>query len=180
MSKETTTTDVGFVWAERVIFTVLICIGAAFANTIYGIRTHAEVIVMPWETIPCLLYMIVIIFVCYLLHDALAKVLPFTVPTVLYISLIAAILSFPGIDCAIGSIFGMPDGLMATTFAKFYGLLPLCTPILAYAGISSGKELKTFKELGFAIICVAILTFVGTYFGSAIIAQLILSGSGVI
>lgn len=180
MSKETVTTSAGQVWAERILFTLLIALCASIANTIYGIRTMAETIVMPWEVFPCLAYMLVIIFFSYFVHDALAKVLPFSVPSVLYIALFGAILSFPQIDCAIGSIFGMPDGYMATAFSKFYGLLPLCTPTLAYAGISSGKELKTFKEQGIAIVCVSLLTFIGTYFGSAIIAQIILSATGVI
>ena len=59
-------------------------------------------------------------------------------------------------------------------------MLPLCTPILAYAGISAGKDLDTFKEQGIAIVCTAILAFIGTYIGSAIIAQIILKLTNVI
>ena len=66
-----------------------------------------------------------------------------------------------------------------TEFAKI-GLLPLCTPILAYAGISAGKDLDTFKKQGFAIVCTALIAFIGTYIGSAIIAQIVLRLSGVI
>ena len=51
------------------------------------------------------------------------------------------------------------------------GLLPLCTPILAYAGISIGKDVDTFKKQGFAIVVVAIFTFAGTFLGSTIIAR---------
>ena len=60
------------------------------------------------------------------------------------------------------------------------GLLPLCTPILAYAGISIGKDVDTFKEQGLAIVIVAIFTFAGTFLGSTIIAQIILKMTGVI
>ena len=60
------------------------------------------------------------------------------------------------------------------------GLLPLCTPILAYAGISIGKDVDTFKKQGFAIVVVAIFTFAGTFLGSTIIAQIILKMTGVI
>ena len=42
------------------------------------------------------------------------------------------------------------------------------------AGISAGKDLDTFKEQGFAIVCTAILAFIGTYIGSAIIAEIVL------
>ena len=60
------------------------------------------------------------------------------------------------------------------------GLLPLCTPILAYAGISLGKDFGTFKSQGIAIVCVALLTFVGTYVGSAVIAEVVLRLTGAI
>ena len=62
----------------------------------------------------------------------------------------------------------------------YVGLLPLCTPILAYAGISAGKDLDTFKEQGVAIVCTAILAFIGTYIGSAIIAEIVLRLTNVI
>ena len=60
------------------------------------------------------------------------------------------------------------------------GLLPLCTPILAYAGISLGKDLDTFKKQGVSIVIIALFTFTGTYIGSAIIAEIILRSTGVI
>ena len=41
-------------------------------------------------------------------------------------------------------------------------------------------DLDTFKKQGFAIICVALITFFGTYIGSTIIAEVVLRISGVI
>ena len=110
-------------------------------------------------------------FLGCLIHDLLAKVLPFQVPVILYVALITTILSFP--------FAGWFATTMQTEFAKI-GLLPLCTPILAYAGISAGKDLDTFKKQGFAIVCTALIAFIGTYIGSAIIAQIVLRLSGVI
>ena len=95
----------------------------------------------------------------------------FQVPVILYVALITTILSFP--------FAGWFATTMQTEFAKI-GLLPLCTPILAYAGISAGKDLDTFKKQGFAIVCTALIAFIGTYIGSAIIAQIVLRLSGVI
>ncbi len=178
--KQKAPVDYGKLWAERLVFSVVCAILAAIANTIYGWRTKAAVMVWPWECWAALLYMLVIIFVSYALHDLLAKVLPFDVPGVLYLAVLGAVLSFPAIDVPLGGIFGLEGGLMATTFAKFYGLLPLCTPVLAFAGIASGKELKNFKQQGFAIVCIALLTFIGTYIGSAVIAQIVLNAQGVI
>ena len=52
--------------------------------------------------------------------------------------------------------------------------LALCTPILAYAGIYTGKNLNTLKRTGWKIFIVALFVILGTYLGSAIIAQVIL------
>jgi len=116
--------------------------------------------------------MLAIIFLSCLLHDVLGKVLPFDVPIILYIAIITTLLSFEGIAGGL-AVF------MATEFAKIQ-LLPLCTPILAYAGISVGRDLDTFKKQGVAIVIVALITFFGTYVGSAIIAEITLRLTNVI
>lgn len=60
------------------------------------------------------------------------------------------------------------------------GMLPTVTPILAYAGVSMGKDWIEFKKIGWKGIVVAIFVMIGTYVGSALIAQLILSAQGII
>ena len=161
----------GKTWATRIKVLLISGVLASIANMIYEWRTGAATIHMPWEVFPALLYMFIIIVVSCLVHDVLAKVLPFQVPVILYVALITTLLSFP--------FAGWFATTMQTEFAKI-GLLPLCTPILAYAGISAGKDLDTFKDQGVAIVCTALLTFIGTYIGSAIIAQIILKLTNVI
>ena len=92
-------------------------------------------------------------------------------PAIAYISFIAIFMTIPGIS---------PIAEYAIEQVGKIGLLPLCTPILAYAGISIGKDMDTFKEQGLAIVIVAIFTFAGTFLGSTIIAQIILKMTGVI
>ena len=161
----------GKVWATRIKVLLISGVLASIANMIYDWRTGAAHIHMPWEVFPALLYMFIIIVISCVIHDLMAKVLPFQVPVILYVALLTTILSFP--------FAGWFATTMQTEFAKI-GLLPLCTPILAYAGISAGKDLDTFKEQGIAIVCTAILAFIGTYIGSAIIAEIVLRISGVI
>ena len=161
----------GKLWATRIKVLIISGVLASIANMIYEWRTRAATIHMPWEVFPALLYMFIIIVISCLIHDLLAKVLPFQVPVILYVALITTILSFPFTRWFAST--------MATEFAKI-GLLPLCTPILAYAGISAGKDLETFKEQGVAIVCTAILAFIGTYIGSAIIAEIVLRLTNVI
>ena len=168
---EKKTEGLGKVWATRIKVLLISGILASIANMIYEWRTGAETIHKPWEVFPALLYMFIIIVVSCVIHDLLEKVLPVQVPVILYVALITTILSFP--------FTGWFAETMKNEFAKI-GLLPLCTPILAYAGISAGKDLDTFKEQGLAIVCTAILAFIGTYLGSAIIAEIVLRISGVI
>ena len=163
---ENKTESMGKVWANRIKVLLISGILASIANMIYEWRTHAATIHMPWEVFPALLYMFIIVVVSCLIHDLIARLFPkLKVPVILYVALITTILSFP--------FTGWFATTMATEFAKI-GLLPLCTPILAYAGISAGKDLDTFKEQGFAIVCTASLAFIGTYIGSAIIAEIVL------
>lgn len=169
--KDKKTENMGKLWATRIKVLIISGLLASIANMIYEWRTKAATIHMPWEVFPALLYMFIIIVVSCLIHDLLAKVLPFQVPVILYVALITTILSFP--------FTGWFASTMQTEFAKI-GLLPLCTPILAYAGISAGKDLETFKEQGIAIVCTAILAFIGTYIGSAIIAEIVLRLTNVI
>ncbi|GKT29738.1 hypothetical protein ADUPG1_001261, partial [Aduncisulcus paluster] len=56
--------------------------------------------------------------------------------------------------------------------------LALTSPILAYAGVSIGKDLDTFKKSGWRIVIVSIFVMVSTYIGSAAIAQSVLKFMG--
>lgn len=71
--------------------------------------------------------------------------------------------------------------LISDYFVKVIGavdFLSITTPILAFAGISVANSLKDLRKTSWKVAFVAIFVFIGTYLGSAIIAQigLILSG----
>lgn len=157
-------------WAVRI---KVLCISAIFASIANFISTYkAGAPVTPLEAVPALLMMFAIIVVGCLIKELVEKVFKkVQLPTILYISLISMICSIPG-------LFPFAEYLVAE-FNKV-GLLSLCTPILAYAGISIGKDLNEFKKQGVAIVCVSLLTFLGTFVGSAFIAQLVLTFTGVI
>ena len=160
----------GKIWADRIRVCLVTIVLASIANTIYGWRSGAATVYMPWEVLPGLLYMFAIVIVSCAIHDLLEKAFPkLQIPVILYIALITTILSF--------DFCGPFATVMATEFGKIQ-LLPLCTPILAYAGISIGKDLDTFKQQGLAIVCTALVTFIGTWVGSALIADIILKLSG--
>ena len=54
------------------------------------------------------------------------------------------------------------------------------TVILAIAGVSIGCKLDDIKKLSWKIILTAFVVFIGTFFGSALVAELILKLQGII
>lgn len=150
-------------WVTRIKVLFISGVFASIGNWIA--TTKAGKPVMPHEAIPGLIMMFVVIVIGCLIDDAARKYLKLDLPNIIYISFIAIVLSIPGFS-----------PIAETVVAEFnkIGLLALCTPILAYAGIAIGKDLEEFKKQGLAIMCTACLTFVGTYIGSAVIAQVVL------
>lgn len=112
----------------------------------------------------------VLLLIVVILGYWLSQVSPIKLPSIAYISALAIIASIPGFPGA---------GYFNEQVAKVE-FLALTTPVLAYTGISIGKDLDTFKRQGVKIVIVTLLTFVGTYIGSAIIAEVILRLTGVI
>lgn len=111
-----------------------------------------------------------ILFVLVILGYWLSVVSPIKLPSIAYISALAIIASIPGV----------PGANLVNQYVGKVQFLALTTPILAYTGISIGKDLGSFKQQGPKIVLVTLLTFVGTYVGSAIIAEVVLRLTGVI
>lgn len=120
--------------------------------------------VSPIEAVPGILILILIAFIGILL----SKIVPIKIPSVAYIVTLATILTIPG----------MPMAELISGYTAKVNFLALCTPILAYAGIYTGKNLDTLKKTGWKIFIVALFVMLGTYLGSAIIAQVILKMLG--
>ena len=120
--------------------------------------------VSPLEAIPGILIMIIISFIVILL----SKIIPIKIPSVAYIVTLATILTIPG----------MPMAELISNYTAKVNFLALCTPILAYAGIYTGKNWDTLKKTGWKIFILALFVMLGTYLGSAIIAQVILKMIG--
>ncbi len=120
----------------------------------------------PVAAIPGMLILLVLVCIGYLL----SKVSPVKLPSIAYISALAIIASVPGV----------PGAEYVIKHVGQVQFLALCTPVLAYAGISIGKDMEAFKKQGAKIVLTAFLTFIGTFIGSAVIAQIILKLTGVI
>ncbi len=156
-------------WLVNIKVLVVSCIIATIGNAIYSAKAGDPVSVV--EGIPGMLLLLLISLGGLAIWAAVNKNhAKHNMPAIAYISLLAMVMTIPG----------FPGAEFTYASINKIGLLPLCTPILAYAGISVGKDLDTFKQQGVAIVLVSLFAFVGTYIGSAIIAQIVLSIMGVI
>ena len=122
--------------------------------------------ILPLSAIPG---MIVLILIC-LAGFILRELIPINFPSIAYISLIGVLVSMPW----------MPGSERIVEWTSQVELLALATPILAYAGIAIGRSWTDFMKLGWRSIVVASLVMLGTFLGSALIAEIILRFQGII
>lgn len=142
---------------------VLILIG----NTITTITdANPDVWTSPLKGLPGIL----ILWAIALAGTILGTVIP-KIPTAIWITIIGVLLAMP---------YNTVTAPFIVKYVNEINLLATCTPILAYAGVSIGKDWLEFKRIGWRGILVAIFVMIGTYLGSAIIAQIILSAQGII
>ena len=117
--------------------------------------------VNPLTALPAML----ILFACCVIGMLLKRFIPVNVPAIAWISIVAILISLPQ----------FPFNAYVLEETAKLGVLQLLTPVLAYAGFAiSQMEVDLFKKSGFKIAIVAVLTFTGTFIGSAMIAQAML------
>ena len=81
-------------------------------------------------------------------------------PMVFWVSIIAVVISLPG-------------------FPKQVGFLPITTPVLAYCGLSLGKDIDAFKRLSWRIVPVALAVGAGSFICATVLAEIILHLEGI-
>lgn len=99
-----------------------------------------------------------------------SHIIPIKLPNVFWISVVA-MLSTSSLNP------------FASTFITVLGkinFMAIATTILAYAGLSIGKDLKLFKEISWQMVIVALVVYTGTFVFATSIAQLVLKFEGVI
>lgn len=122
--------------------------------------------ILPTTAIPGILALIAICLVGLIIH----RLLPFKLPSIAYIGILGFILTIPA----------MPGSSYIVKWTSEVSLLALTTPILAYAGISIGSSWADFAKLGWRTIVVGMFVLLGTFMGSAIIAEVVLRFQGII
>lgn len=138
---------------------IVIGLGMLFANLI-GFHVAIQ------ESLPGALLLI-----CIALCAAGCKAaIPLKLPAVAYCSILGLLLACP--------LSPIRDFVIASA-SKINFTAPL-TMVGAFAGISISNQLKTFAEQGWKYIIITLLVMTGTFFGSLLIAQLVLTLTGAI
>lgn len=117
--------------------------------------------------VPGMLIVIAIAQIALIIKALIPKV---KLPAFAWASLIAMILAFPF----------MPTAEVFLKYTNQVNFLGTTTPILAFAGISVGNKIHQLKKLSWKVFIIAIAVFIGTFFGSAIIAHIVLKIQGII
>lgn len=119
------------------------------------------------QAIPGIILVILISLFALVVRGLLPNV---KMPAFAWASLTALILSMPF----------MPTAEVFLRYTNEVNFLGTTAPILAFAGISVGDKISKLKSLSWKVLIVAIAVFIGTFYGSAIIAHIMLSIQGII
>ncbi|SMC49106.1 hypothetical protein [Sporomusa malonica] len=112
----------------------------------------------------------IIMLVITLLGAGLTRVIPLKLPMVFWVSIVALVATAPI----------SPIAATITSYTSKVDFLAICTPILAYAGLSIGKDIEAFKQMSWRIIVVALAVYTGTFLFATLIAEIVLRFEGII
>ena len=112
----------------------------------------------------------VIISIITIIGMALERIVPYDIPSIIYISLIGIFVAIPGV----------PTADFIVHFVSQIDLATICTAFLAYVGIAIGNDWEEFKKIGIKGIIITLVVISGTYLCSAAIAHFTLLATGMI
>ena len=121
------------------------------------------------DILPATLGMLIIIAVS-IVALKIKEALPLQIPAFAWASLLSMLVTTP---------WSPVQGLILD-LTKQISAGQIGTVILAIAGVSIGCKLDDIKKLSWKIILTAFVVFIGTFFGSALVAELILKLQGII
>ncbi|PWW20257.1 hypothetical protein DFO73_11672 [Cytobacillus oceanisediminis] len=122
--------------------------------------------ILPFEALPGIAALVLICLIGFVIQAAL----PSKIPVIVYIAILSVVLAIPG----------MPGSEKFVKWTDQVNPLAITTPVLAYAGIAIGRSWTDFTKLGWKTIVVGMCVLLGTFLGSAIIAEIILRAQGII
>ncbi len=119
------------------------------------------------KAVPGMILVVIVCLVSLMIKDLLPNL---KFPAFAWATMIGLILSMPF----------MPTAKFFLEYTNQVNFLGTTTPILALAGISVGNKIPQLKKMSWKILVISLIVFASTYFGSAIIAQIVLKIQGII
>lgn len=123
----------------------------------------------------------VLILMAFTVAGVLCKrYIPIKLPAAAYIVTIGCIMSIPGATGSTSALSVFMNSMSSTImrYVMHINFMSLTTPVLAYAGLSLAKDLDSLRATGWKIVIVSIFAFIGTFIGSAVIADVVLKLTG--
>ena len=117
------------------------------------------------EAIPGIILIIAVSMTSLILKDIIPG---FKFPAFAWATLLGFLLSMPM----------SPTSKMFLNYTNSVGFLSTTTPILAFAGVSVGNKIGLLKKMSWKLVVISLIVFASTYFGSALVAQMLLSFQG--
>ena len=111
-----------------------------------------------------------VLFCVALLALILKQLIPTPLPALVYASMIGILIALPF----------SPISEMINPLVSNINLMAIVTPILAYAGLTVGRDWAEFKHLGWRAILVGLVVIFSSFFWAACLAQLLMKLTGVI
>lgn len=145
---------------NQFVLMIVVCI-----MTLIGQRIGYKIPIA--KAIPGMVLVLIIAMISVILKDLMPRS---QFPAFAWATLIALLLTMPF----------MPTANFVLNYTKEVNFLGTTTPILAFAGISVGMKILQLKKLSWKLVLIACFVFIGTFFGSAIIAQVVLKLQGII
>ncbi len=139
--------------ASQAIFVMVI----VSAITVIGNWLFTDLEINPINALPGMAILALIAFLGWALSEATGRALP----PIVFVSLLGIIATTPWTP-------GSEWVLAQTTGVEF---LATTTPVLAYAGISIGRDIDKFTAMGWRILVVGAVVLTGTFICSAAIAH---------
>lgn len=120
--------------------------------------------ISPVQALPGMLLVILVV----IMGLGLKEFFPLKFPAFAWVTLLGLIFSLPM----------FPGSSIFMDLTNKVDFLSTTTPILAFAGISVGNKIDILKKLSWKLVVIALIVFTSTFFGSALISQVILSIQG--
>ena len=112
-----------------------------------------------------------IIIVMVMAGLVMKTLIPLPLPAIAYCVLIACIFTIPGF---------IPGAETISELLNKVNFMALATPVTACVGLSAAKDLPQLKKAGLPLLVVTILAIIGSFIGSAQIADIVLKLTGVV